>query len=125
MCWWWGGGSLTVHTAGVKYFQHSLKSSRGLWPVISLMLALKRSAPVGENDFTMSGCGWFDIMLLLRTGLLLSVVVAVAWFGGNVFFSFCFCQYPPLKRKLLRKLLLLCHCFLLSSSRSSDDRTWK
>lgn len=50
-------GSLTVHTAGVKYFQHSLKKSRGLLPVISLMLALKRSAPVGENNFTMSACG--------------------------------------------------------------------
>lgn len=115
-----GGGSLTVHTAGVKYFQHSLKSSRGLWPVIFLMLALKRSAPVGENDFTVSGCGWFDIMLWLRTGLLLSVVVVVACFGWNVFF--CFRQYPPLKRMLfLKKKLLSCHCSLLSSSRSSDD----
>lgn len=92
-----------MHTAGVKYFQHSLKSSRGLWPVIILMLVQKRSAPVGENNFTMSGCGWFDIMLWLRTGLLLLVKVVVARFGGNVFFYFCFCQYPPLKRKLFRK----------------------
>lgn len=45
-----GEGSLTVHTAGVKYFQHSLKKTRGVWPVMSLMLALKRSAPVGDKD---------------------------------------------------------------------------
>lgn len=45
-----GRGSLTVHTAGVKYFQHSLKKTRGVRPVMSLMLALKRSAPVGDKD---------------------------------------------------------------------------
>lgn len=44
---------LTVHTAGVKYFQHSLKMNRGILPVMCLMLALKRSAPVGENNFIM------------------------------------------------------------------------
>lgn len=39
-----------MHTAGVKYFQHSLKKTRGVRPVMSLMLALKRSAPVGDKD---------------------------------------------------------------------------
>lgn len=45
-----GEGSLTVHTAGVKYFQQSLNKTRGVRPVMSLMLALKRSAPVGDKD---------------------------------------------------------------------------
>lgn len=45
---------LTVHTAGVRYFQHSLKTNRGFLPVMCLMLALKRSAPAGENSFIMT-----------------------------------------------------------------------
>lgn len=108
----WGGGLLTVHTAGVKYFQHSLKSSRGLWPVIFLMLALKRSAPVGQNDFTMSDCDWFDIMLWLSTGLLLLVVVVVACLWWNVFL-FLFLPVSTAKEEALKKRLLLCHCFFV------------
>lgn len=62
----WGGvrGSLTVHTAGVKYFQHSLKTGSGLWPVMSLMLPLKRSAPAGKTRTASPRLVWWATGLL-------------------------------------------------------------
>lgn len=81
---------LTVHTIGVKYFQHRLKKGRGLWPVISLMLALKRSAPVAKT----------------KTQWGLVVVQFTSWFGNggqlcleNIFSSW----YSPPERKIQAK----------------------